>query len=119
MVEHSSRRGVLNSILNLIILTAGTLNLLLGILSWSIWFEGDEHKVGAADKLFGSFRVSGFRLDFVWILVSSPILLFLFFYSARTARANKSATVRAAFCLLGLLGFLLLLYRLPRLLWFG
>ena len=38
-------------------------NLILIALSWSPWFEGTGAKIGAVDRLIGSFRLGGFRAD--------------------------------------------------------
>jgi hypothetical protein len=92
-----------------------TLNLLLGGLAWSPWFEGTADRVGAADRIFGAIRLGGFRIDFVWFVLSSVFLSFAFFYFIFRfifrAKQRRSALVSALFCLAAVLAFCLAIFR--------
>ena len=94
-------------------------NLLLIGLAWSHWFEGNEQDIGFADKLFGGLRLGGFRADVVWLFLSSFLLLFPLLYFFERAKESGAAKVNVIFCLAGISGFCIYLYRLRSLLWFG
>jgi hypothetical protein len=67
-------------------------NVLLAALTWSTWFEGNEKHAGFADHLFASLRFSGFRADFVWIVLSIPLFLvgsIFFFVLGKQIRATR------------------------------
>jgi hypothetical protein len=52
-------------------------------LSFFVDFEGTTNQIGLSDKLF-SLRFGGFRIDFVWLVVTTPlILLFTLFHAAK------------------------------------
>jgi hypothetical protein len=46
-------------------------NLILVAFSWWPWFEGTAEHVGEVDRLFGAFRLGGFRADLVWLIISN------------------------------------------------
>jgi hypothetical protein len=96
-------------------------NLLLMALSWSSWFEGSEHEIGTADRLFGGFRLSGFRGDLVWLFFSTAVLTLPFIYFVIRARENRRARFNAVWCLVGILAFCLFVYHVLTggLLYFG
>lgn len=104
--SQSSRLG------DLLIRLFATLDLLLAGLSWSPWFEGTADRAGAADRIFGALRLGGFRIDFVWFVLSSVFLSFAFFYFITRARRSRAALVNAAFCLAAALAFCVAVYRL-------
>ena len=85
-------------------------NLLLVALSWSTWFEGSEHQIGAADRLFGWFRFGGFRGDLVWLFFSTSVLSFLFVHFLIKAKETPHARASAIF-LAGIIAFCLFMYR--------
>ena len=94
-------------------------NLLLVMLAWSTWFEGTQQQIGFADRIFGGLSIGGWRVDVVWLVLSSFLLLFPLLYFLERAKENRAAKVNAIFCLAGILGFCFFLYRLRSLLWFG
>gem|GEM_PF-3186347 len=106
---------------DLLIRLLATLNLLLAGLTWSSWFEGTRDRAGVADRIFGAFRLGGFRIDFVWFILSSIFLFFAFFYFIIRARRNRAARVNAAFCVAATLAFCLSIHRVLNsgLLYFG
>ena len=77
-------------------------NIFLASLRWSAWFEGTDQRIGFADRLLGGFRLSGFRADFIWLVLSIPVFLAVsvFFFSRMreipTVRTNAWLSVIAA-----------------------
>jgi hypothetical protein len=59
----------------------------------SLWprFEGTEKNMGFADQLFGSYRLGGFRADFVWLTASTIVIFFLLPFFVVRARKSTSA----------------------------
>jgi hypothetical protein len=111
----------LNRPRDLLIRILAAINLLLAGLTWSSWFEGTADRAGLADRIFGAFTVGGFRIDFVWFVLSSIFLFFAFFYFIIRGRRNRAAEVNAAFCLVAVLAFCLAVHRIltAGLLYFG
>jgi len=101
----------LNRPRDLLIRILAAINLLLAGLTWSSWFEGTADRAGLADRIFGTFTVGGFRIDFVWFVLSSVFLFFAFFYFIIQARKSRAARVNAAICLAATLAFCLAIYR--------
>jgi hypothetical protein len=81
------------------------MNFLRFLLSFIPSFEGTEHDAGSVEKLFGSFRIAGFRADFVWLLFSTPIIFLAAFYFLWEARKNRLALIDFALCLLWVAAF--------------
>jgi hypothetical protein len=44
-----------------------------GLFALSFWprFEGGANRIGLADQIFGEYRLSGFRVDFAWLALST------------------------------------------------
>ena len=104
------------------ILRAGVIvNLLLISLTWWPRFSGSEQQVGLADDLFGQFRVGGFRIDVVWLVISSAALFFACFYFFNNTRERRTALLNGMFCVAGVLAFIAYIHKLltSGLLWFG
>ena len=88
------------------------LNLALLALSWWPWFEGTAEKPGEVDQLLGAFRVGGFRLDCVWLVVSTLFIVFALFPMLFAATKSRSARINAALCAIEILAFCSFVYRL-------
>ena len=73
-------------------------NLLLTCLSFTSWFSGTANATGAADRLFEHLRISGWRLDFAWLLFSNFLSFFslLFCLTEIKRRSAKLAAVLVA-----------------------
>jgi hypothetical protein len=96
---------------DLLIRIMAAINLLLAGLTWSSWFEGTEDRVGAVDRIFGALRLGGFRIEFVWFVLSSVFLFFAFFYFIVQVRRSRVALVNALFCVAAVSAFCLAIYR--------
>ncbi len=98
-----------------------TFNLVLIALTWWPGFEGTETRVGAADHLFGWFRILGFRADFAWLILSTVFVLLALVPFLIKAREDHVARINALFCVVEILGFCAFLYRIltAGLLYFG
>jgi hypothetical protein len=100
-------RNVLTFFLRMLI----ALNFIRFALSFFAGFEGSEHSLGWVDRNLGDYRLGGFEIDFVWILLSTPIIFFATFYFLSRTRINQWAYVDVAMCLACTLGFFVFLYR--------
>jgi hypothetical protein len=87
-------------------------NLILIALSWSPWFEGTEAKIGAVDRLIGSFRLGGFRADLIWLVVSTAGILLALIPFLMEARRNRTARLNALLCVVEILAFCSFVYRI-------
>lgn len=96
-------------------------NLILIALTWWPWFEGTETRVGAADHLFGSFRILGFRADLIWLILSTVFVLVALVPFLVKAREDHVARINALLCVVEILGFCAFIYRIltAGLLYFG
>jgi hypothetical protein len=81
-------------------------------LSFSPWFEGSETQAGEADRLFGIYRFSGFRADFVWLAISTLVIFFSMLLSLSNFRRDLSAKVNSYLCLAWIGAFIIYIGRL-------
>jgi len=88
------------------------LNLILVALSWWPWFEGTAEKQGEVDQLLGAFRMGGFRVDCVWLVISTLFIVFALFPMLVAAIKNRSARINAVLCVVEILAFCSFVYRL-------
>jgi hypothetical protein len=88
-----------------------SLNVLLVILSWFTWFGGNTQHAGVADRIFGQIRFANFRADFVWLIISTGALGFVFFYFLVQARRDRQSIVNALLCLVGIVAFCVYIFR--------
>ena len=104
------------------LLRAGvSVNLLLIALTWWPRFSGSETRIGLADQLFGQLRIGGFRIDVVWLVLSSAALFFASFYFLNNTRERRTALLNGMFCVAGVLAFIVYVHKLltSGLLYFG
>ena len=87
-------------------------NLLLIALSWWPWFEGTAVKPGEIDRLLGSFRLGGFRVDCIWLVLSTFVIFLAVFPLLVKARGDLSAKINVALCVIEILGFCSFIYRI-------
>lgn len=59
---------------NVVLRGVALLNLTGIAVSWSRWFSGDAAHVGLVDRILGHLRLGGFRVDVIWLLLSTAIL---------------------------------------------
>jgi hypothetical protein len=97
------------------------INLALDALSWSKVFAGTENRVGIADQLFGWFRIIGFRIDVVFLVVCFFGCLLATSWLWDEAKTRAPARLTLFLCILDVLGFLIYAHHLlfSGLLWFG
>ena len=69
------------------------------------WFGGTSKKPGIADAIFGAIRFGGFRVDFVWLAVSSIIFSLIFVVTIPAAVRDSSVRITAGLCLVEILAF--------------
>jgi NADH:ubiquinone oxidoreductase subunit H len=74
------------------------LNFLRFGLSFSPWFEGTVDSVGESDRLFGGYRLGGFRIDFVWLVASTLVIFSATFYFLMVSKRDHRARVDAFLC---------------------
>jgi hypothetical protein len=86
-------------------------NTMLVAVSWSRWFSGDAGHVGVVDQIIGHLRLGGFRVDVLWLVVSTIFLSVAFLYFASHSLRSREARINAIFCLCGIAGFCLYVYR--------
>ena len=86
-------------------------NLLLIGLRWSPWFAGTEQQIGCADRLFGAYRLGGFRADCVWLFFSTAILVIALCYFLLQAR-RRNARIAVLLCVIDILAFCAYVYRI-------
>jgi hypothetical protein len=63
------------------------------------------------DRVLGNLRLGGFRVDVVWLLLSTAMLGLAFLYFVPQSIRNREARINAAFCLCGVIAFCLFVYR--------
>jgi hypothetical protein len=86
-------------------------NVVLVTISWSRWFSGDADHVGMVDRVLGHLRLSGFRVDVVWLVLSTSMLGLAFLYFISQFIRDREARINAAFCFFGVVAFCLFVYR--------
>lgn len=86
-------------------------NLAIVATSWSRWFSGDASHVGVVDRVLGNLRLGGFRVDVVWLVLSTGLLAVAFLYFVSQGIRSREARMNAAFCLCGVVAFCLFIYR--------
>jgi hypothetical protein len=69
------------------------------------WFGGTSKKPGLADTLFGAIRLGGFRGDFVWLAVTSILVV-----TIPAAIKSSSARITAGLCLVEMIAFAFLVF---------
>jgi len=94
----------------------GTLRIVLAFnfvrfaLSFVPRFEGTAEAPGLADRIF-RFSVAGFRIDFVWLIVST-VLIAVALVVLLTDRETRSETVNdSVFSLFWIMAFLVYIFR--------
>ena len=67
-------------------------NFMFFVLTFVPAFSGIGPDPGLADRLWGSYRVGGWRADVVWVFASSAVLFFLAvaYASSRSARRSRA-----------------------------
>ena len=104
------------------VLRAGVIvNLVLISLTWWPRFSGSENQVGLADQLFGQLRIGGFRIDLVWLVLSSAVLFFASVHFFNCTAERKPAFLNGMFCVAGVLAFIAYIHKIltSGILWFG
>jgi hypothetical protein len=87
-------------------------NLVLIALSWVPWFEGTATNAGAVDHLLGAFRFGGFRVDFVWLVLSTGVIALAGLSFLIEAKSSRTARVNALLCAVEVLAFCAFVYRI-------
>ena len=66
------------------------------LLALTVWFGGSAKTPGVVDQFFG--RVSGFRLDAVWLIVSSALLFLMGIACVIAAQRERAIWRTAVLC---------------------
>jgi hypothetical protein len=104
----SEERG--NSYAIWLIRSAIAVNFIRFALSFSSRFEGTAGTVGLADRLF-KLRWGGFRLDFVWLVVSTLVIFLAMFYFLLNLKSNPEAKIDTFFCVAWVVAFVIFIAR--------
>jgi hypothetical protein len=101
-----------------IVLTFGlrfliALNFVRFALSFVPAFEGTAENPGAGwiNKALGFYRFDGFTLDFVWMVLSTPVIFFAAFYFSSRVKVHRWAFIDVVLCLAWTVAFFIFLYR--------
>ena len=73
-------------------------------------FEGTEKSVGAADKIF-AWRISGFRADFVWLVITTVLIFIAGIYFLLGIKEDRTAKTDALLCAAWVLAFFIYIAR--------
>jgi len=88
------------------------LNILLMGLECTPWFGGTDLKPGGADQLFGTHRLGGFQVDFLWLIFSTAIIFLASFAFLFRIKRSPSARIDVLLCLAEILAFVLFVFRM-------
>jgi hypothetical protein len=90
---HAPRRGYhpFHGTLRWAYRLAIALNFVRFALSFIPDFEGTADRAGIADKLFGAYTFSTFRVDFAWLIVSTPVIFLATFYISEISENDSQA----------------------------
>ena len=97
---------------HLVLRSVITLNFLRFALSFIPSFEGTAQEPGLADRIFGNYRIAGFRIDSAWILASSLVIFLFIFILAWIAKRDPKARIDILLCLAWMAAFVTYVYRL-------
>ena len=80
------------------------------MLSFSPRFEGTEASPGVADKIF-ALRLEGFRIDGVWLVISTGLGFLTMFYFLMDSKENNKAKTDAYLCIAWMVAFVIFVAR--------
>ena len=82
--------------------------------TFSFWseFEGTAHGAGIADRLFNPFHYSGFRIDFVWLVLSTFVVSLVTVVSLTSIQKERRARVNALLGISWMIAFAVYMVRL-------
>ena len=102
-----SQWGKRDQIIMLVLRVVIALNFIRFALSFLPWFEGTAAQPGLADEVFGRYRVGGFRVDFVWLIASTAVILCSIPYVLRMSKSSPKIKVDSYLCITWLIAFIL------------
>jgi hypothetical protein len=79
----------------------------------SFWprFEGSPPRQGFAEQLFGNLTLGGFRCDFVWLVLSTLVVLIAAVFFKVKSRKNSGLENDAYFCIAWVVAFVVYLVK--------
>jgi hypothetical protein len=79
----------------------------------SFWprFEGTDADGGIADRLFNPFHHSGFRIDFVWLVISTFVVCLVTVLSMASIQKERRARINAVLGLSWMIAFAVYIVR--------
>jgi len=107
-VPRNPKRSILSYLLRCII----ALNFFRFALSFWPRFEGTDKNVGIVDQLFSACRLGGFRIDFLWLIGSTLVVLFFILVFAIRARKDPSAKFDLILCIAWVASFAIYMVKL-------
>jgi hypothetical protein len=84
------QNGLLSKIVAWTFRTVVVINFLRFGLSFFPGFEGTPGRIGLSDLIFAS-RLGGFRVDFVWLVATTPVILLVTIFRAPSFRDDRRA----------------------------
>ena len=121
MIDDSTTSNDEFTLIDFLVRACVIVNLVLILLTWWPRFSGSENQAGLADQVFGQFRIGGFRIDLVWIVLSSAVLFFASFHFFNSSGERKATFLNGVFCVAGVLAFIVYIHKIltSGILWFG
>jgi hypothetical protein len=101
-----SQSGQRDQIIMRVLRVVIALNFIRFALSFLPWFEGTATQPGLADEVFGRYRIGGFRADFVWLIVSTVVILCSMPYVLRMSKRGPKTKVDLYLCFALMIVFL-------------
>ena len=97
--------------ITVILRTVLIVNFLRLALSFSSRFEGSERTVGWIDRALGNSRVGGFRIDFLWLVLSTIAILVATVYFFTNSKAERPVKLDFALSIAWLFAFAIYIMR--------
>ena len=104
---NSKRDGIARLLLRSLI----TINFIRFALSFSSRFEGTANRVGMSDTIF-RWQLGGFRADFVWLVLSTMVIILALLYVRGDRRRNHGARLDVFLCAAWLVAFVIYVARM-------
>ena len=86
------------------------INCIQFLLSFFPKFEGTADSVGWIDSVLDGYRIDGFRIDFVWLVLSTLFIFFAGFEFRSRASVSRGAYIDTRLCFAWTLAFFVFVY---------
>ena len=95
----------------LMLRAAIAINFIRFALSFSPRFEGTAASGGLADRIFGGYRLGGFRADGIWLVVSTCVIFLATFYFFLSSKSDPKAKTDTYLCIAWVVAFVIFVAR--------